>query len=267
MPYSPPAGNAVNFVRDRAAYSPPPGNHVDFHGYTEAYYVAIGNGKVILAGAMETYSSPVGLASGSLDFAGSSTAGHGVSAGGFGGILLGGVIDTEVVIPTINAIGQVSWAGQIDVTVVVNSLCSGGIPWAGGIDLFTRPPQIDAECYGVLPAFGGSAETRRGENAAGAGRLSFGGQAAARAGRTGAMAGRLVLAGTAQARRGENADMAGSIVFSGEAHARTDRAVIAALAGAVIMAGRAIASTDHDVPVSLDTTFVLTGHEVVYVFQ
>lgn len=267
MPYSPPAGLAVNFVRDQAAYSPPPGEHVDFHGYTEASYVLAGNGKVRFDGGMSTYSAPVGLGGGVLALGGEVVTGVGTAAALAGEFAFLGAIDTEVVIPTITAEGQINWGDSISVTVVVNSVCAGEIMWDGEIDLFTRPPQIDIECSGSLPMFVGSADVRRGENSACTGRYSFSGSADARVGRVGNMAGRLVLAGAAQAKRGEGAFMAGALLFSGEAIVRLDRQVECAMSGTIVFSGAAYLQLQVSAIESMDTVFVSSRQERISVLQ
>ena len=267
MPYLPPAGLAVNVVRDQAAYSPPPGIHVDFHGYTEASYVLTGNGKVRFDGGMDTYSVPVGLGGGVLTLVGEAVTGSGSAAALAGEFTFLGVIDAEVVIPTITAAGQINWGDSISVTVVVNSVCAGEIMWDGEIDLFTRPPQIDIECSGSLPMFVGSADVRRGENAACSGRFSLRGSANARVGRVGNMAGRLILAGAAQAKRGESAFMAGALLLSGEAIVRLDRQVECAMSGTIVFSGAAYLQLQVSAIESMDVVFVSSRQERISVLQ
>lgn len=265
MPYLPPAGNVVNFVRDQAAYSPPPGNHVDFHGYTEASYVLTGNGKVRLNGGMDTYSAPVGLGSGKLSLIGAAITGHGVFVDSYGELTFLGVIDTEVVIPTIVASGQINWGGVVDVYVVVNAICYGEIAWAGGIDLFTRPPQIDIDCFGTFPAFGGGATALRGENATGLGRLPLGGGAAVRNGRVGFMLGKLALGGAASIRRGVRADAGGALAFRGEAFAGTESSVLCAVAAVLRFGGSAYMQLRIEDADAADVVFVTDRQENTYV--
>lgn len=265
MPYLPPAGNVVNFVRDQAAYSPPPGNHVDFHGYTEASYVLTGNGKVRFDGGMDTYSAPVGLGGGVLALGGEVVTGVGTAAALAGEFTFLGVIDAEVVIPTITAEGQINWGDSISVTVVVNSVCAGEIMWGGEIDLFTRPPQIDIECYGALPAFSGGAVARRGNNSAGAGRVTFGGSADARSGRISTMAGKLTFGGVLHARRGVGAYLDGAISFSGEISAGISSTVTCSLVGALKLQGSANCSTPQEL--IQDSVFIVSRQEKAYVFE
>lgn len=265
MPYLPPAGNVVNFVRDQAAYSPPPGNHVDFHGYTEASYVLTGNGKLPLAGAMSTYSAPVGLGSGQLTLVGEALTGHGVFIDSYGELYFGGTIDTEVVVPTIVASGQINWDGVIDVYVVVNAICSGEMPWGGGIDLFTRPPRIDVDGFGKLPAFGGGAIALRGENVAGLGKLPLGGGAAVRNGRVGFMLGKLALGGAASVRRGVRADAGGALAFRGEAFAGTESSVLCAVDAVLRFGGSAYLQLRIEDADAADVVFVTDRQENTYV--
>jgi hypothetical protein len=265
MPYSPPAGLAVNFVRDQAAYSPPPGEHVDFHGYTEASYVLTGNGKVRFDGGMGTYSAPVGLGGGVLALIGEMVTGVGTAAALAGEFAFLGAIDTEAVIPTITAEGQINWGDSISVTVVVNSVCTGEIMWDGEIDLFTRPPQIDVECYGVLPAFSGGAAVRRGNNSVGGGRVTLGGSAAARSGRNSTMSGKLAFGGVMHARRGAAAHLGGTVAFSGEISGGVSSTVTCSLNGALKLSG----STAGIVPQELiqDSVFIVSRQEKAYVFE
>lgn len=265
MPYLPPAGNVVNFVRDQAAYSPPPGNHVDFHGYTEASYVLTGNGKLPLAGAMSTYSAPVGLVSGVLTLVGEAVTVSGSAAALAGEFTFLGVIDAEVVIPTITAAGQINWGDSISVTVVVNSICAGGIAWGGGIDLFTRPPRIDVDGFGKLPAFGGGAIALRGENVAGLGKLPLGGGAAVRNGRVGFMLGKLALGGAASVRRGVRADAGGALAFRGEAFAGTESSVLCAVAAVLRFGGSAYMQLRIEDADAADVVFVTDRQEKTYV--
>ncbi len=226
-----------------------------------------GNGKVRFDGGMGTYSAPVGLGVGVLTLIGEAATGVGTAAALAGEFVFSGVIDTEVVIPTIAAEGQINWGDSISVTVVVNSVCAGEIAWGGGIDLFTRPPQIDIECSGSLPMFGGSADVRRGENSACAGRYSFSGSANARVGRVGNMAGRLVLAGAAQVKRGESAFMAGALLFSGEAIVRLDRQVECAMSGTIVFSGAAYLQLQVSAIESMDVVFVSSRQEQIRVLQ
>lgn len=265
MPYSPPAGLAVNFVRDQAAYSPPPGNHVDFHGYTEASYVLTGNGKVRFDGGMDTYSAPVGLGGGVLALVGEAITGIGTAAALVGEFAFLGVIDTEVVIPTITAEGQINWGDSISVTVVVNSICAGGIAWGGEIDLFTRPPQIDIDCRGALPAFGGGATALRGENVVGLGKLLLGGGAEVRNGRVGFMLGKLAIGGAASVRRGVRADAAGALTFRGGAFAGTESSVLCSVAAVLRFSGAAYLQLRIEDTDAADVVFVTARQENTYV--
>lgn len=265
MPYSPPAGNAVNFVRDLAAHIPPPGDHVDFHGYTEASYVSIGNGKLSIVGVIDTYIAPVGTCVGVLLLSGESIVGHGISGDSYGVLLLSGVCDTEVVIPTADAAGVIVLSGAIDTTVVVNALCAGYVPWGGGIDVFTRPPQIDIECFGALPVFSGSADVRRGENTSGYGRMSLGGQAAIRVGRVAIMAGKISLGGAASVRRGERLDAYGSLHFSGHADVVARRAVICTVSAALKFGGNAYLQISVENSEAPEAFFITDRQDSVYV--
>ncbi len=265
MPYSPPAGLAVNFVRDQAAYSPPPGNHVDFHGYTEASYVLTGNGKVRLNGGMDTYSTPVGLGGGVLTLVGEAVTGSGSAAALAGEFTFLGAIDAEVVIPTITAEGQINWGDSISVTVVVNSICAGVIEFGGEIDLFTRPPQIDIECYGALPAFSGGAAMRRGNNLAGVGRVTLGGLADVRSGRNSTMAGKLVFGGAVHARRGAAANLAGAVTFSGEIIGGVSSTVTCSLNGAIKLSGSTACIVPQDAV--QDAVFIVSRQEKAYVLE
>lgn len=265
MPYSPPAGLAVNFVRDQAAYSPPPGDHVDFHGYTEASYVSIGNGKLSIGGVIDAYVAPVGSGIGVLLLSGESVVGHGISGDSYGVLLLSGVIDTEVVIPTADAAGVIVLSGVIDTTVVVNALCAGYVPWGGGIDVFTRPPQIDIECFGALPVFSGSADVRRGENTSGYGRMALGGQAAVRVGRVAIMSGKVSFGGAASVRRGERMDAYGSLHFSGYADADSTMAVICTASAALNLGGNAYLQIPIENNEAPETFFIIDRQDSIYV--
>lgn len=267
MPYSPPAGLAVNFVRDQAAHIPPLGNHVDFHGYTEASYVLTGNGKVRFGGGMDTYSAPVCLGSGVLHLLGLSEVGIGTAAAISGELAFSGTIDAEVVIPTIDAAGPIGWGGSVDVYVVVNSACFGEIPWGGGIDLFTRPPRIDIDCFGSLPAFGGGAAVLRGENVAGAGKLRLSGGAAIQVGRVGVMAGKIIFGGAAAVRRGVAADLGGTLRLSGEARSDTEISIVCSIGAALRFSGEALAILPVDEAVIAETVAVIYRPESTYVME
>jgi len=214
---------------------------------------------------MSTYSAPVGLGSGQLTLVGEALTGHGVFIDSYGELYFGGTIDTEVVVPTIVASGQINWDGVIDVYVVVNAICSGEMPWGGEIDLFTRPPQIDIECYGALPAFSGGAAMRRGNNLAGVGRVTLGGLADVRSGRNSTMAGKLVFGGAVHARRGAAANLAGAVTFSGEIIGGVSSTVTCSLNGAIKLSGSTACIVPQDAV--QDAVFIVSRQEKAYVLE
>ncbi len=265
MPYSPPAGNAVNFVRDQAAYTPPLGDHADFHGYTEASYVITGNGRFVFSGEMTTYAAPIALCTGPLLFDGAAVTGHGIAGDAYGDFAFSGMADVEIVIPTINALGGVNWGGGIDVTVVVNSLCGGSIEFNGAADLFTRPPQIDIECYGGLTPLFGIAEVQRGVNVACAGRYAFGGSAVVRNGRVATASGALRFAGSASVHRGVAASCSGGMLFTGVADMRAGTSVYCVANGQLAFSGEAYVYIDREAVEAVDSIFVMSIQEKIHV--
>lgn len=217
MPYSPPLGNAVNFVRDQAVHFPPPGNQADFHNYTEAFYLLVGSGRLPLSGAADTYSAPVALAAGEIALSGAAITGHGIGGPSAGDIVFSGVCGTEIVIPTVDAYGPINLDGAADTYVTVNSICFSQINWAGEIDVFTRPPQIDVAGFGKLPKFGGAAMTVRGVAGMAAGKLPLSGLIGGSVGRVANGSGKVAFGGAAQARHGVGAYLIGNIPWAGSA--------------------------------------------------